>query len=65
MLEKGADDYNWAMENAADEGHIDVVSLMLKLGASAFDRATNVARRYGHQDIVDLIRVYSEGKLKL
>ena len=61
MLDRGAKDYGWAMENAAKEGHINIVQMMLELGSRNYERAITRAKRGKYQDIVDLIEVY-EGK---
>ena len=60
MLEKGANNYNWAMNEASSGGHIDVVMLMLDLIRENniivdYDDAIIEATRYYHIEIVKLL----------
>ena len=55
MLDKGADNFNWAMNSAAAGGHRDIVQLMLDKGANDFKRAMKYAALRGHIDIVQLM----------
>jgi ankyrin repeat protein len=54
MLQRGAKDYDEAMDSAAEHGHADIVDLMLKAGATAYDRAIDSA--VGHREVVELIK---------
>ena len=49
---------NDAMENAAFYGHVDIVKLSRKRGATAFNRAMVHAAYGGHVEIVKLCREY-------
>ena len=48
-------DYNWAMRGAAWGGHMDIVKLMLDLGADLYNYAMVDAAWGGHMDIVQLM----------
>ena len=49
---KGANDFNWALEDAAARGHLDIVQLMIEKGASKFNNAMINAAEGGYLDIV-------------
>ena len=54
MLDKGANDFNEAIENAAERGHI--VQLMLDKGSNNFNKVMRNAAGKGHRDIVQLMK---------
>ena len=56
MIEKGADDFNWAMARTANNGHLNIVELMLEKGADNYNETMETAARRGHLNIVELIR---------
>ena len=47
--------YDWAMACAAQGGHVEIVVLMLELGAKEYLWTLDNASTYGHVDIVALI----------
>ena len=62
MLDKGANDYNKTMENAAKGGYINIVRLMLNpdpnnslKSENNYNRIISNAAKGGHIDIVKLI----------
>jgi len=55
VIEKGADDFDWAMIQAAENGHMEIVELMITNGAKYFDTAMAWAAENGHMEIVELM----------
>ena len=55
MLEKGANDFNDAMETAASTGHLSIVELMLEKGANNYNETMETAALNGHLNIVELM----------
>ena len=55
MLDRGANNFNWAMAYAARNGHLSIVQLMLDQGANDYNRAIFDTARNGHLSIVELI----------
>jgi hypothetical protein len=53
MLQRGANEYNWAMLGAAQGGHLDIVNQLIKRGANEYNWAMVEAAQGGHQDIVN------------
>lgn len=45
---------NMAMKLAAERGHVDIVTLLISMGANNFDTTMSAAARYGHIDIVKI-----------
>ena len=52
MLDQGADNFNWAMDEAAISGHENIVRLMLDRGANNYNEAMTYPARRGHLNIV-------------
>ena len=47
--------YNERMVEAAQNGHLEIVQLMLDKGATDYDSVMNVAAQNGHLEIVQLM----------
>ena len=54
MLEKGANNYNWARVRAASNGYLNLVELMMEKGADNYIQALAYAQRNRHEHIVRL-----------
>ena len=49
-------DYNWAMVEAVEGGHKDIVQMMLDLGADDYKWAMRSAAGGGHDEIVQMLQ---------
>ena len=61
LIDNGAKNYNWALQYAALKGHVDIVQLLLHKGANDY----NASNHTKNQEIIDLIEIYKNGKIKL
>ena len=60
LLEKGADDIEYAMLNAVYYGNVDLVKYLIEKGAKDFNYYLNMSKGEGHSDIIK----FFEEKLK-
>lgn len=54
------DDRNWIMASAALYGHIEIVKLMIDLGANGYGSAMSCARAHNRYDIMKLLESHME-----
>ena len=52
MIDKGANNWDWAMECAARNNHIEIVLLMINKGANNWNRAMENAAENNHMEMV-------------
>jgi Ankyrin repeats (3 copies) len=52
LIEKGATDFDWGMNEAARGGQMEIIKLMIEKGATDFNRAMANAALGGHMEIV-------------
>ena len=55
-IEKGADDFNWAMTYAAENNHVDLVKFFIEKGADDFNWAMTNAAKNNHIDLVKFLK---------
>ena len=64
MIERGANDFNHALQYACEYGHIDIAELIIEKGMNDYisgyrlnlDSALLSAHENGHEEIVELLR---------
>lgn len=59
------DEYDTAMEEAAESGYIDIVVRMMQEGANDYNNAIRIAEAEGHDDIAAFIRQWPKTKERL
>jgi len=62
LIEKGYRDFGLVMRKASGNGHIDVVKYLLSKGSND-NYSINYAEKYGHTEIVDLLKAHGFKKI--
>ncbi len=57
-------DYNVALQGASSNGHVEVVQLLLSLGANELDRASYLAEQEGHTQCAELLKKYGADSVR-
>jgi ankyrin repeat protein len=63
MIDKGANDWNWALHKALNGGRMNIVQFMIEKLAQRsidLDDAMSYATRYGHADVIELLKQYQQ-----